>query len=412
MSPLAPQVSVTTRHAVSAYPWQAQSRMPRVGVLIGVNHLAGGAAFCYDPWECYAAGTVTSPNMVVAGQLGKGKSALVKTYLSRQLLAGRAAYVLDPKGEYGPLADRHGLPRLTLAPGGADRLNPLDADPHGADGPDAVLRRRAGLVAALAGAGLGRRLSPEERAAVAGACTNLSTAPVLSDVVERLLEPTEAMAAAVSTRPRTLALAVRPVALELQRLLTGDLAGMVDGPTTVQLERDARGLVLDLSATFGSDALAPVMVCAGTWLQAAISAPNDRRQLLLVDEAWALLGSAATTRWLQSVSKLARSHGVQLIVVVHRLSDLHGQADSGTATQAQAGGLLADAETRVVYAQAPGERDLARRLLDLSDVETDLVTRLPAHRALWRVGGCTAVVDHVLSVDESTLVDTDGRMRT
>ncbi len=412
MSPLSPPVSVTTRHAVSVYPWQAQSRMPAAGVLIGVNHLAGGAAFCYDPWECYATGTVTSPNMVVAGQLGKGKSALVKTYLSRQLLAGRAAYVLDPKGEYGPLADRNDLPRLTLAPGGPDRLNPLDADPDDAGGADAVLRRRAGLVAALAGAGLGRRLSPEERAAVAGACANLPPAPVLCDVVDRLLEPSEAMAAAVSARPRSLALAVRPVALELQRLLTGDLAGMVDGPTTVHLDRDTHGLVLDLSATFGTDALAPVMVCAGTWLQRAISAPRDRRQLLLVDEAWALLGSAATTRWLQSVSKLARSHGVQLIVVVHRLSDLHGQADSGTATREQAGGLLADAETRVVYGQAPGERNLAGRLLDLSDVETELVTRLPPHRALWRVGGCTAVVDHVLSAGEASLVDTDARMRT
>src|SRR5674536_329127 len=104
-----------------------------------------------------ARGIVSSHNVVVLGQLGKGKSALVKTYLDRQLRAGRQAFVLDPKGEYATLADRHGLPRLRLAPGGPARLNPLDA--LAAD-PVAAARRRTALVAALVGAGLGRALGP------------------------------------------------------------------------------------------------------------------------------------------------------------------------------------------------------------------------------------------------------------
>jgi energy-coupling factor transporter ATP-binding protein EcfA2 len=154
-----------------------------------------------------------------------------------------------------------------------------------------------------------------------------------------------------------------------------------------------------------------VMVCAGAWLSAAISRPSPRRRLLLVDEAWALLNRPATTAWLQAVSKLARRHGVALITVVHRCSDLSGQADDGTAVQAQARGLLADAETRVVYGQPAGERAAVADLLDLSEVETELVTRLPAHRALWRIGGHTAVVEHVLTTDEAaSLVDTDQRM--
>ena len=410
MKTLGPAVAVTTRHSVSAYPWQAQSRLPESGVVVGINHLAGGTAFSYDPWEYYAAGVLTGPNMVVLGQLGKGKSALVKSYLSRQLLAGRAAFVLDPKGEYDALADAHDLPRLRLAPGGQDRLNPLDADC--AVGAEEVLRRRAALVAALAGAGLGRLLTSEERAAVTAACAELPAHPVLGDVAARLLDPSAAMGSALSIRPKELATAVRPAALELQRLLRGDLAGIVDGPTTVELDPAGRGLVLDLSATFDTDALPTVMVCAGSWLQRAISAPDARRRLLLVDEAWALLGATATTRWLQAVSKLARRHGVQLITVVHRLSDLHAQADDGTATQAQASGLLADAETRVVYAQAPGERAIAAEMLDLTEAETELVLRLPPHRALWRIGARTAVVDHVLSAAEAAIVDTDARMRS
>jgi type IV secretory pathway VirB4 component len=408
VSPLLPTVSVTTRHSVSAYPWQVQTSLPLAGPVIGVNQLAGGAVFAYDPWACYADGVVTSPNMVVVGQLGTGKSALVKTYLSRQCLAGRAAFVLDPKGEYAPLADARGLPRLALAPGGPDRLNPLDAP--AAATPEQVVRRRTSLVAALAAAGLGRELAAEERAAITSAVTELPDQPVLGDVVSRLLEPSEAMATSLHTTRQALAASVRPTALELRRLLVGDLAGMVDAPTTVTLDPDGAGLVLDVSAVFGSDALAAVMVCAGTWLSTAIAHPSPRRRILLVDEAWAVLGSSATTRWLQSVSKLARRYGVQLVTVVHRCSDLDGQSDDGTAAQAQARGLLADAETRVVYAQSAGERARTRDLFGLTAPEADLVTRLPAHRALWLVGRHAAVVDHVLAAGECDLVDTDQRM--
>jgi type IV secretory pathway VirB4 component len=410
MSRLLPTVSVTTRHSVSAYPWQVQQQLPVAGPVIGVNRLSGDGLFAYDPWECYAAEIVTSPNMVVVGQLGTGKSALVKTYLSRQCLAGRSAFVLDPKGEYGPLADARGLSRLALSPGGADRLNPLD--PPGRHTAEQLARTRSTLVAALAAAGLGRSLAAEERAAISAAVSELPTHPLLGDVVDRLLTPSTTMTGALHTDRRGLAAVVRPVALELRRLLAGDLAGMVDAASSVELDPDGPGLVLDLSAVFATDALAAVMVCAGTWLSTALATPAQRQRLLLVDEAWALLGGAATTRWLQSVSKLARRHGVQLITVVHRCSDLAGQADDGTAAQAQARGLLADAETRVVYAQAAGERAVSAELFGMTDTEADLVTRLPAHRAVWFVGRHVAVVDHVLSERERDLVDTDQRMRS
>ena len=406
-----PALTLTTRHSPAVYPWQCSRTLPEVGALIGINQLAGAAAFAYDPWECYAAGAVSSPNMVVLGQLGAGKSALVKSYLHRQLICGRQAFVLDPKGEYGPLALADDLQFVRLAPGGGQRLNPLDPPPGPAN-PETLTRARTAVVGALAGGSLGRELSAEERAGISAAVTELGRTPVLADVVDRLLDPSPAMAAQLATTSDRLAAAVRPAALELHRLLAGDLAGMVDGPSTVALDADGAGMVLDLSAVHGSDALAPVMVCAGAWLSAALDVGSDRRRLLLVDEAWALLGSAATTRWLQGVSKLARRHGIALITIVHRLSDLAGQADAGTASAAQAQGLLADAETRVVYRQAPAERALASRLLGLTDVEADLVCRLASHRALWLVGEHAAVVDHVLSPAEGGLVDTDARMRS
>lgn len=432
---LGDSAGVTTRHSASLYPWQIGSALPAAGPVLGLDVLAGRTVFHYDPWELYARRVVTSPNMVVLGQLGKGKSALVKTHLHRQLLAGRQAFVLDPKGEYTALARLHRIPLLRLAPGSLDRLNPLD--PHPGDTPDQSLRRRAGTVAALAGTGLGRDLLPEERAGLTAALSGLDQSAVLGDVVQRLLEPTPQMATDLGTSTERLAGAIRPVALELHRLLSGDLAGLVDAPTTARLSADGPGLVLDLSAAFGTPALPAVMVCAGGWLSSTlthhppVAAPSssplsdrqlesggadardgNRQRLLLVDEAWALLHLPATTSWLQGISKLARAHGISLITVLHRVSDLTGQADTGTATQAQARGLLADAETRVLYTQNPSEQPLLREVLGLTGPELDLVTQLPPHRALWQIGQHTAVVDHLLSpLEAQHLVDTDQQMR-
>ncbi|MCW2666088.1 MAG: ATP-binding protein [Frankiales bacterium] len=417
---LAPTVPVTTRHSCSLYPWQVGSSLPQDGPVIGLDLLAGRTVFHYDPWVLYAQRLLTSPNMVVLGQLGKGKSSLVKTHLHRQALAGRQVFVLDPKGEYTPLARLHSLPLLGLGRGSPDRLNPLEPLPDETE--QALARRRTDTLTALAATGLGRDPAPEERAALASIAARLHPHALLGDVVRALLEPVQAVATDLHTTPAALAAQVRPVALELRRLLHGDLAGMLDAPTTCRLDPDGPGLVLDLSAVFGSPALPAVMVAAGAWLSRALApaaatatatagGSSGRRRVLLVDEAWVLLHLPATTAWLQALSKLARAHGVQLVTVLHRASDLAGQADTGTATQARARGLLADAETRVLYTQTAGERPLLRDLLDLTDVELDLVTQLPPHRALWQVGQHRAVVEHLLSPREAAqLIDTDQHM--
>jgi type IV secretory pathway VirB4 component len=406
-----PAVTLTTRHSPVAYPWQRCQTVPAAGVPIGINALAGGQLLRYDPWVCYAANVLSSPNMVVAGQVGRGKSALVKTYLHRQLGAGRQAYVLGPKGEYAPLAAASGLARIALSPGGTERLNPLDPPP-GATSREQITVARAAVIAALAGTGLGRELTGEEHVAVSAAVRQLNEQTAsLGELTSALLQPTELMAAETSTTSTALATAVRPVALELHRLLSGDLAGMVNGPTTARLDPYGPGVVVDLSTVTNTAAHAPVMVCAAAWLAAAIDVDTDRRRLLLVDEAWALLGRPATAAWLQQTSKLARARGVQLITVVHRLSDLAGQADAGTAARAQAEGLLADAETRVIYGQAPGERRLATDLLGLTDTEAETVCTLGPFRGLWRIGEHTALVDHILTERERELVDTNARMR-
>jgi hypothetical protein len=387
-------------------------------VLIGHDLLGG--SFVYDPFELYHDGVISNPNMIVFGQIGRGKSSLLKTYLWRQAVFGRRAWVVDPKGEYAGLAELWGVQPVALRPGGAIRLNPLDPvhveDENrvgtGVNDPD---RRQSELLASLASACLGRSLAPRERAAVdlALVAVRASTAvPTLPSVVAALLDPVDDSAARIHTDRATLLEDGRDVALELRRLVHGDLRGMFDGETTPGLDLSGPLVVLDLSALYASGALGVLMACATAWLQAAVS--RDGRQsgqsFLVVDEAWAILANIGVARWLQASWKLSRAHGVANVAALHRLSDLTSVGALGSEQVGLAEGLLSDSETLVIYAQPPGEVARATELLSLSPTEAELVPQLRRGVALWKVGRRSFLVRHVVGASERALVDTDAAM--
>jgi hypothetical protein len=418
--PRVPAHVATTRHLGAAYPLVSEAGLGHHGVLIGRDLLGG--SFVYDPFSLYGQGVVTNPNMVVFGQIGRGKSSFVKSYLWRQAVFGRHAWVVDPKGEYGPLARAWGVQPVALYPGGSVRLNPLDtageprrgsrADAGGEE--DDAWRRRIELTTSLAVSCLGRDLLPRERAAIDAALTEATAqtglAPTLPQVVSALLDPTAEAARDLRTERATLMEDGRDVALELRRLVHGDLRGMFDGPTTPGLRLDAPLVVLDLAAVYNSPALGVLMACATAWLQGALLAHRRHQVVVVVDEAWAILSNLGVARWLQASWKLSRAFGVANMAVLHRLSDLHAVGASDSEQVSLAEGLLADSETRVVYAQSPGEVERTGDLLGLTETEAALVTQLRRGVALWKVGQRSFLVEHRLSPEEQDLIDTDGAM--
>jgi hypothetical protein len=363
--------------------------------------------------------------MVVVGQIGRGKSAFLKSYLWRQAVFGRHAWVVDPKGEYGPLAEAWDVVPVALSPGGTVRLNPLDTDRSvasrggAADDPLASPdgRRRVALTGSLSEACLGRELRPRERAAIdAAVCAATrqagagGVAPTLPQVVAALLDPDADAPSDLRTTRNALVEDGRDAALELRRLVHGDLRGMFDGPTTDGLTLEAPLVVLNLSAVYHSPALGVLMACAAAWLQTAIRSHHHHRIILVVDEAWAILRNLGVARWLQNSWKLSRAHGVANVAVLHRLSDLRGVGHAGSEQVQLAEGLLSDSETRVVFAQAPGETAATAELLGLTETERDLVTQLRRGTALWKVGQRSFLVEHRLASTEREIVDTDQAM--
>ncbi len=394
-----------------AYPFLAPPPV-QDGVIVGTDALTGGA-FCFDPWSLYAAGVLTNPNVLLAGVIGQGKSALAKSLAVRSIAAGRRVYVPgDPKGEWAPVARAVGGVVVSLGLGEATRLNPLDADP-GLE-PVQAHARRIRLLASLTETTLRRELRPVEHAALDAALTAAERRldPTIPDVVAALADPDDDAAGADGTTPAERAADGRDLAHGLRRLIRGDLAGMFDGPTTDPLDPAAPMVVLDLSRLGSNeDAIALAMTCASAWLEGALAVPGAGRRWVIYDEAWRLLRSLPLVRRMQAQWKLSRAYGIANLLILHRLSDLNAVGAAGSEARAIAEGLLADCSTRVIYRQESDQLAATARALGLSDVERDLLPALPRGTGLWTMPGSSLVVHHRLHPDEASVFDTDSEMK-
>lgn len=417
-----PRHRATTAHLCSAYPLLAETGPASRGAYLGTNVLTGGGSFAYDPFDAYRAGLVTNPNILFAGEPGTGKSATAKCLIHRCCgVFGRWVAIADPKGEYRSLADVLGLTVVNLHPGGTTRLNPLDAGPgSGAGDAEEVARRQAALVIALVGTVLRRDLTPVEDAVISWATLDLARGatnrrsrrqPTLADLAAALADPGDDLLTRSRSTGDELRRAVEAPVHALGKLLDRSLRGMFDGQTNVRLDWGGPGIVLDLSAVHHDpEALSLVMLATTAWLQTVLASPTGPPRIQVLDEAWSLLASERTSRYLQSCWKLGRAYGVANLAIVHRLSDLRSQADDGSATAKVSMGLLADTQTRVLFRQSSDQVADAQSLLDLTSTEAQILSRLCRGRAIWKVGGRSAIVQHAIAPGELGFCDTDARM--
>jgi hypothetical protein len=402
----------------SAYPFLAEAELGTRGVYLGTNLLTGGGSFAYDPFEAYRAGLITNPNMLFAGEPGVGKSATAKTFIFRTAgVFGRWVAIADPKAEYLGLADALGLTVIKLHPGGTSRLNPMDPGAFRRDETaDEIARRQSEMLAALLASVLHRGLSPLEDAVLGWTVAHLGrrqrkNPPTLGDVAHAMAELPPDVIHRARLSNDELVRSVEPAVHALGKLLDRSLRGMFDGHTNIRLDWSGAGIVLDLSAVHHDpEALTLVMIATTAWLQAVLSHSQGPPRLQVLDEVWSLLATERTSRYLQSCWKLGRAYGVANLAIVHRLSDLRSQTDDGTAASKVSMGLLADTQTRVLFRQSTDQVAEARELLGLTSTEAALLPRLCKGRALWKIAGRAAVVQHIIGREEASLCETDTRM--
>jgi type IV secretory pathway VirB4 component len=349
-----------------------------------------GGDFVFDPFDAYAAGLVSNPNMIVAGSIGAGKSTVVKMLLDRALERGRRAVVIDPKGEYGELARSFGVRPVALGRDGW-------CDPFPSDH-----REGRELLRALVASAQGGPLSNEQHFAIDEAWRQLPPARprrvlhALFELHRHLLDD-------------DVASAHRTLALTLYRFVHGDLGGLFDGEGEPLVFTTAL-VVLDLSSQWSASSLSVAALSAVAAAQQVVGSAGDLGYLVL-DEAWALLSDPHALRWLQGSWKLARSRGLSHVLVLHRWTDVLAAGNAGSAQRERAQGLLRECETAWLLRQPPDEAREMSVVLDLHPLEERYLTALPRGSVLVRYGGHRSVVRIIPDQRDRMVIDTDGAMR-
>ncbi len=349
-----------------------------------------GFDFVLDPFDAYAAGLVSNPNVVVAGSIGAGKSTIVKMLLDRSLVRGRRVVVVDPKGEYAPLAASYGVRSITLGRDGW--CSPFPDDD----------REGRNLLRALVASAQGSPPTSDQHYVIDEVWRRLpSPRPVR--VLRALYEQLHSHIALEQ------ATAQRSLALTLYRFIHGDLAELFDGVGD-PLRFDGQLIVLDLSAQWSSNSLSVAALSAVAAAQQVVAVQGELGYLVL-DEAWALLSDDHALRWLQGSWKLARSRGLSHVLVLHRWTDVAAAGDDGSAQRERAQGLLRECETALLFRQPPDEAREMAVALGLHAREERYLTALPKGAALARYGTHRSVVRVIPDERDRQFIDTDGAMR-
>ncbi|MGW1123854.1 ATP/GTP-binding protein [Streptomyces sp. NPDC002526] len=424
------------------------------GAIIG-RELYSGKAFIYCPFSAFGDG-LPGGNMLVCGDTGRGKSALTKTYAARQIRLGRQVVVLDTKeqkereeGEWAALGRSiTGRAPVRFAPGGgrgASCINPMD--------PAIAGRRQVELVRTIVELGLGTTLDEFAGSALRIAIRRaherageLDRTPVLADVAAALRSPEESDATAkMRTRDELLNDGLES-SYVLDRLCgseqdaTGDLTGMLDGPTSLGVDLAADMIVFDLTRVPSGGVAMTILVAVisvfleEVWLRPLCECgaepsqhdrivvdsnsgawelgPNrasgcrrytQRKRILVCEEAWHILGTPQLASLLEKFLKFARGYGLSCIFIVHHLSDI----DDSPETQA----ALTMADTIVIYSQKKAEAEATVARLGLPAWTAEHIMRLRRGIALWVVGEVIYPgVQHLLVEAEQHLCFSSGSM--
>ncbi|TSD62422.1 ATP-binding protein [Aeromicrobium piscarium] len=407
-----PRHQDTSATLAAAYPFLAEAGLGSNGVFIGADLYSGGS-FVFDPWELYRQGVITAPNAILAGIVGSGKSSLAKALYVRSLPFGRRVYIAgDPKGEHSAVAEAVGGRAIRLGHGLPARLNPLDEGYRPSSLSDTewavtLTSRRRALIGSLAETVVDRPLSPLEHTAIDAALAQAvrdNTTPTLPMVVDHILTPSH-------DPDGRLAEDGRLIGHGLRRLVSGDLAGLFDGPSTEVFDPSLPMVSLDLSQVTESNTLISVlMTCSSAWMEAALLDPAGGQRWIIYDEAWRLMAYPSLLRRMDSHWRLARHYGISNLLVFHKLTDLDNVGDEGSAMRSLANSLLANAECRIVYRQESDQLGVTADMLGLTGTERQLLPSLSVGQGLWKIKDRSFVVQHQLHPDELSLYDTTGRM--
>lgn len=393
-----------------------------IGPVTGTAGVANGrdllshSLITHDPVTAYNSTPrlISSPNSIVCGGVGGGKSSFVKTvYVIRPLVIRyRRAVIFDKKprgseGEYAELVREwgQGEPIRFTTDGSGSRLNlldPLIVSQIGAAGTYRLLHAIVRI------ARDGARIDDwEEKAARSALKKALAAhegrrAPTLADLLPLLgTVDDDDLTAQARDRLHQAGLGVR---FTLEGLLD-EYGGLLDGDTSENVGLTGKLTSFDISQLPSEGPSSHVVRAIGNqWMLGRLRTDPGWQTTCINEEGWDMVEGPAA-HLLKSNQKLSRGLGLNNVFVFHKGLDI--PADSPGRT------VISEAQSIYVFRQDRKEdADWAVRTFGFDPSTADVLQTLAPGQFVFKYGSVPEThVEHVRSSIEVGLTDTDEGMR-
>ncbi|MBO7657087.1 DUF87 domain-containing protein [Candidatus Saccharibacteria bacterium] len=382
----------------TSFPFTSADLTQDKGILYGINMHNNGLVI-FDRFS------LENANMVVFAKSGAGKSFTVKLEALRSMMVGAEIIIIDPENEYQKLCDAVGGSYVRLSLNSDVRINPFDL-PKVIDSEDANDALRANLVTLhglfrlmLGGAASGQAaLSPNEEAdldqalidtyARAGITsdplTHQSTPPTILNLYDTLLHME-------GSGPQ--------LAQRLRKYTTGTFAGIFSQQSNVDINNQM--VVFNIRDL--EDELRPVamyIVLSHIW---NIVRANQKKRLLIVDEAWQLMQFEDSANFLFSLAKRARKYYLGLTTITQDVEDFMGMK-MGRA-------IVANSSMQLLLKQSASAVDVLADVFKLTEEEKRRLANFPVGQGLFFAGQNHVHIQVIASETEESLITTNPNQK-
>lgn len=383
----------------TSFPFTSADLTQEKGILYGINMHNNGLVI-FDRFS------LENANMVVFAKSGAGKSFTVKLEALRSMMMGSEVIIIDPENEYQKLSDAVGGSYIRLSLNSDTRINPFDL-PRVIDNEEADNALRANLVTLhglfrlmLGGTQIAANgqamsaLTPAEEAdldqglidtyARAGITsdplTHGSQPPTISDLYDTLLHMG-------GTGPQ--------LAQRLRKYTTGTFAGIFSQQSNIDINNSM--VVFNIRDL--EDELRPVamyIVLSHVW---NIVRTDQRKRMLIVDEAWQLMKYDDSANFLFSLAKRARKYFLGLTTITQDVEDFMG-SKMGRA-------IVANSSMQLLLKQSSSAVDVLSDVFKLTEEERKRLANFPVGQGLFFAGQNHVHIQIIASQTEQQLITTN-----
>lgn len=379
----------------TSFPFTSADLTQEKGILYGINMHNNGLVI-FDRF------TLENANMVVFAKSGAGKSFTVKLEALRSMMIGAEILIIDPENEYQKLAEAVGGAYVRLSLNSDVRINPFDL-PKIIDVEDAndALRTNLttlhGLFRLMLGGGAGLTSNEEAdldqalidtyaRAGITNdPLTHNATPPTMMNLFDTLLHMG-------GSGPS--------LAQRLRKYTTGTFAGIFSQQSNIDINNQM--VVFNIRDL--EDELRPIamyIVLNHIW---NIVRANQKKRMLVVDEAWQLMQYEDSANFLFSLAKRARKYFLGLTTITQDVEDFMS-SKMGRA-------IVANSSMQLLLKQSASAVDVLSDVFKLTDEERKRLSNFPVGQGLFFAGQNHVHIQIVASETEESLITTNPNAQT